>query len=877
MNREYYSKSIDEIFTNLKTSEDGLSKYEVKRRIEIYGKNSIPTKDRKSIISIIINEIINPIIILLLFAALFSFLTSEIVDGFFIIGIILVDLVIGAYEENKANQTIDSLNKLVPERVKVIRDGSEELINSSELVIGDIVLLESGDKISADLRIINSHNLVVDESILTGESLGVLKDNKILKKKDISIIDQSNMLFAGCSVITGRCVAIVVRTGPDTEIGKIADTIHNSEEEKSPLVIRMNEFSKIISLCILTLSFILAIILYSKGVALEDILLSVIALAVSSMPEGLPLALTMALTIAANKMAKKKVVTKKLYSAEALGSCTVIASDKTGTLTVNEQTAKRIVLPNNLEYEITGTGYMIEGSCIGIDIDKAKEIATLGVINNEAVFTKDDMMGDSIDLAFLVLGEKLKIKTNDIEIIDSIPYESSNKYSAVFYKKNNKVYCTVKGSLEVIKDFCSTINFKNKKDFSNIFRQNEELASDGYRVIALALGEVDLKEKYSEKDINDLKFMGLVGFIDPIRKEVVKAIKDCRNASINVLMITGDHPLTAFKIAKDLKLTNDYSDVASGDDIKNALGKSRREFDEFVKSKCVFARISAEEKLLIIESLKRQGEFVAVSGDGVNDALALQRANVGISMGSGTDIAKETSNMIVLDDNFKSIVSAVYEGRVAYSNIRKIVYFLISCGFAEVLFFLLSVLFNLEMPLLAIQLLWLNVVTDGIQDIALSFCKGDKDIMRRPPRSPNSGLFDRTMIEEILISGLTIGIVVFLFWVYLVSYLKLDIVTSRSYVMALMIIIQNVHAFNCISEEKSILEINIFSNKIFIVGIIGSMLLGVSVIEIEFLSNILKTTQIPLNSFGLLFLLAFIVLLVMELFKKIKSNRKNVL
>lgn len=868
---KYFSKSTEEIFTNLKTSEVGLSSLDAKRRLERYGLNTIPRKEKDGLLLIFIKEIIDPIVLLLFAASIFSFLTGEIIDGIGILIIIFIDLIIGTYEENKANKTIDSLQELVPVSVKVIRNNKEIEIDIEELVPGDLVCLESGDKISADMRIIESHNLTVDESILTGESIPISKDSKIIKDKDISINSQTNMLFAGCNIVTGRAMAIVVGTGINTEIGKIADTLSNTKEEKSPLTIRMEKFSKQISTAIIIFSIFLAILLYVKGFELNEILISVIALSVSALPEGLPLALTMALTIASNKMAKKKVVAKKLYSVEALGSCTVIASDKTGTLTVNEQTAKKIVLPNNLEYEITGTGYKVEGSVVGEKLELAREIATLGVINNEATFTKDNMLGDKIDLAFLVLGEKLKIKDNTV-MIDSIPYESSNGYSAVFYEENNKVYCTIKGSLEVVSKFCSSINFLNTNSFNKIYRQNEELSKDGYRVIAIAKGEVNKKNNYTEKDIKNLKFMGLVGFIDPIRREAVKAIKDSINAGINVLMITGDHPLTAFKIAKDLKLTNSYDEVAIGSDIENYLKKSDREFDEFIKTKKVFARVSPLEKLRIVESLKRQGEFVAVTGDGVNDALALQSANIGIGMGSGTDIAKDTSKIILLDDNFKSIVSGIFEGRVAYSNIRKIVYFLLSCGLAEVLFFTLSILFNMPMPLLAIQLLWLNVVTDGIQDIALSFEKGDKSILSNTYHNPRSGLFDKNMVSEILVSGITIGLIVFGLWVYLINYKKIDINIARTYVMALMIIIQNFHAFNCRSEDKSIGEISFFSNRIFIVGIIGSIILGISVIQIKFFNIILKTTGMPLNNLCLIIALGLIILLVMEIYKKIKKK-----
>lgn len=869
----FYAMNIEDTYRRLQTSPEGLTIKEATKRIEKYGENSLPKKEKDSIFKIFFSELKDPIVLLLFVAIIASLVVGEIVDATAIFFIVLIDLIIGTYEENKANNTVEALSKLVPEKVKVIRNNKEILMDSKDITIGDFILLESGDKVSADLRIVDAHNLTIDESILTGESIAVEKNAKTLPNRELAITSQSNIAFAGTSIVTGRAKAIVIHVGLETEIGKIADTINNTEEEKSPLTIRVEKFSKQISILIAILSIILAIMLFLKGVSIQEILVSVIALAVSAMPEGLPLALTMALTIASNKMAKHKVVAKKLYSVESLGSCTVIASDKTGTLTVNEQTAKIIVLPNGLEYAVTGSGYQIDGVVTGEKLEYAEEIAKLGVINNEAKFSEEQVIGDSIDIAFLVLGEKMKTKIDDIEILETIPYESANKYSAVFYKQKGETYCTVKGSLEKVLSLCNRIQFKKTFDSKKIEEQNEELSKDGYRVIALANGKIKSQDSYGEKDIENLEFNGLVGFIDPIRKEAVGAIKQCRTAGIKVLMITGDHPLTAYKISKDLKLVEDFKEVTTGPEVEEYLQKSQKEFDEFVKQKKVFTRVTPIEKLKIVESLKRQDEFVAVTGDGVNDAPALRSANIGIAMGSGTDIARETSKMIVMDDNFKSIVNGVLEGRVAYANIRKITYFLISCGLAEVLFFTLSILFNMPMPLVAIQLLWLNVVTDGIQDIALSFEIAEKDIMKEPPRDAKESLFDKTLLQEILIAGLSIGLIVFAVWIILIKVVQMDVATARGYVMALMIIIQNIHAFNCRSEKKSALDIPIASNKIFLIGVLGSAILGVAVLEVDVLAMFLKTSHIPFPHLVVLLGISLLIFLIMECYKKIKYHK----
>lgn len=872
----FYNKSVEEIEKELNTSIEGLTIREVDKRIKEYGKNSLPKKKKDGVIKIFFSEFKDPIIILLLFAICASLIAGEVIDAIAIVAIVLIDIIMGTYQENKANNTAEALEKLVTVKVKVVRNGEVEKIDSEDLTVGDYVLLESGDKISADMRIVEAHNFMVDESVLTGESVQVSKTSYVINKDNISINDQVNMVFAGTNVVTGRAKAIVTSVGLNTELGKIAHSINKTKEEKSPLTIRVEKFSKQISMLVLVIAVIITLLLISKGVPHHEIFLSVVALAVSAMPEGLPLALTMALTIASNKMAKKNVIVRKLNSVESLGSCTVIASDKTGTLTVNEQTAKKILLPNNLEFDITGVGYEFEGEVIGENIDLAREVALYGVLNNESVIDDEKRVGDSIDIAFKVLGKKLDIDTHDIKTLEMIPYESENKYSAVFYEMNGETYCTVKGSLEVVKSFCSKINLISDSIDSNILdEQNELLAKSGYRVIALANGKVERKDSYCEHDIHDLTFTGMVGFIDPIRKEVVKSIEECRNAGIKVLMITGDHPLTAFSIARELKLTNDYNTVTTGIELEEYFKKSEKEFDEFVLSKNIFTRVTPLQKLEIVNSLKRQGEFVAVTGDGVNDAPALKTANIGIAMGSGTDIARETANMIVIDDNFKSIVAGIKEGRVAYANIRKIIYFLISCGLAEVLFFCLSIIFDLPMPLVAIQLLWLNVVTDGIQDFSLSFEKGEKGIMKEKPRNPKEPLFDKCLFQEILLSGFIIGLVVFSTWYFLVETIGMNVSLARGYIMALMVFIQNVHVFNCRSEKKSTLTVSLKSNKLIVLGVLASILLQVIVMKVPFFTTFLETSSIPLNHLTYLFLISLLVLVVIELYKKLRFGTKN--
>ena len=597
------------------------------------------------------------------------------------------------------------------------------------------------------------------------------------------------------------------------------------------------------------------------------------------MPEGLPLAVTVALSVASSKMAKQNVIVKKLNSVETLGSCTVIATDKTGTLTVNEQTAKKVLLPDNSVYEIEGTGYSDKGNIItNDDIDKLKYISKLGIINNEGTIEKKKKkiipIGDSIDVAFLILGMKTNVNKDDIEIINVIHYESEKKYSAVFYKYEDKIHCTVKGSIEKVIDFSNNMMVNNKKepiDSDFLIKQNEDLAKEGYRVIALADGIIKTKkESYTEEDIKELNFYGLVGFIDPIREEAKVSVNECKTAGIKVIMVTGDHPLTAFAIGKELGIVTDYSEVTTGLEVSKHFKLGQKEFDNFIKDKKVFTRVTPMDKLEIVESLKRNGEFVAVTGDGVNDAPAIKSGNIGIAMGSGTDVSKETATMIITDDNFKSIVTGIKEGRTAYSNIRKVAYMLLSCGFAEVFFFIMSIVLDLPMPLVAIQLLWLNIVTDGLQDFSLSFEKSEKNIMKEKPRNPKESIFDKDLLIEVLLSGLTIGIIVFSVWYFLLTKLNMEVSLARGYIMVLMVFMQNIHVFNCRSEKQSAFKMSIKDNPLIVFSIVVAIILQIIIMEVPILSHFLQTSTVPITDMLILLMISSIILFVMELYKMIR-------
>lgn len=880
---DWYKLSVEEVIKFFDSNIKGLNSKEAELRLIKYGKNRLPKKKKSTPLKTFLRQLNNPIIYILIVAILLSLFIGDFTEAIFILIVILLDAGLGTIQEWKAEKSAETLQDLIKIKSNVLRDKKETVISAEDIVIGDIVILDSGDKIPADIRIIDSNNLSVNESILTGESIASEKDEKIINV-DTQVLERSNMLFAGTTVTRGRAIGIVVSTGIETEIGLIANQVLLTETSKPPITIRMEEFTKQIAIFTGVVAILIGIMLYYKGYIIKDIFFSIIALSVSAIPEGLPVALTLALSVGSNRMAKKNVLVKKLNSVESLGSCTVIASDKTGTLTLNEQTAKKIWLPNGVTYDITGIGYNDEGNILlneeEVKKEKIKDIVNLGILNNEATLKKEKgkwiHFGDSIDVAFLSLGKKVGI-TKKNNIFGVIPYESSQKYSAVFYEDDG-LWCTAKGSLETILDFSNTMYVDDKKKKINknlIMEQNEYLAKNGYRVIAIAKGKIKVKKDsdYKLEDIPKLTIVGLVGFIDPIREETIFAIKECNNANIKTVMITGDHPLTAFHIGNELNMVNSYKEVATGVDIDKALGEGHKYFDKFVKSKKIFARVSPSQKYEIVESYKRQGEFIAVTGDGVNDALALKSANIGIAMGSGTDIAKETSQMIITDDNFASIVMGIKEGRNAYNNVRKVIYMLISTGAAEILFFLLSILFGLPLPLLPIQLLWLNLVTNGIQDIALAFEKGEPDVMNKPPRKPNEKIFNKLLISEVLISGIVSGLIVFIFFKALFDN-NINIVLARSYVMLLMVFMQNIHTINCRSEYRSAFKMPLKDNKFIAYGIFGVLILQIIVTHSPTFSHILKLEPIPYSNMIYIFLLAIPILFVMEIFKMYVRRKK---
>ncbi|MGW8248780.1 MAG: cation-translocating P-type ATPase [Acidiferrobacterales bacterium] len=880
--------TVDECCDRLQTSPQGLSSDAVQLRLQVFGPNSLPRKKSAGPLLIFIRQFANPLIYILLIAAVLSLLVREWTDAGFIVGVLLLNALIGAIQEYQAQRSAEALEKLVSLDAIAIRDGVPEQIKADRLVPGDIVLVESGTKVPADVRLLQEHALSVDESLLTGESVADTKDEQMVLPETTPVADRSNMLFGGTMVLKGRGSGVVVATGEQTELGKIASDVQLAEQTVPPLMLRMKTFTTWVGIIYLLVITVIAAIAWIKGAALLNILLIAVALAVAAIPEGLPVAITVALAVGMSRMAKSNVIIRRLIAAEALGSCTMIASDKTGTLTVNRLTTRCVRFPGCNEWLVTGEGTEVSGEVSIPDGQDCQDPATsierlarIAVFCNEASMYRRkqgwEFRGDTVDIALMIFGWKVGVRHEQLiqsnPLHEAIPYESEQMYAASLNAlQEGGGQISVKGAAERVIPMCSRMlgpDGEQELDVKAISQQVDELAAAGYRVLALADKRVvEVSESLSEKELQEMCFVGLVGLIDPPRPEAKQAIKQCRHAGVSVVMVTGDHPITALAIAQQLGLAQQQSSVVTGSDLANALQQSQERFHELVLQSSIFARIDPRQKLQIVQALREAGHFVAVTGDGANDAPALRAAHVGVAMGKqGTDIARESSELIITDDNFASLVAGIREGRIAYANVRKVIFLLISTGAVEIVAFILSLLAGLPLPLTAIQLLWLNLVTEGIQDVALAFEPGEGNEMNKPPRPPNQPIFDRLMIERVVISAVTMGALAFIVFWYQYSIAGASLETSRNIALLFLVMFENIQVFNSRSETVSILKQPFFSNRLLLIGTLAAQAIHIAALYTPGLSDLLDVQPVSLNQWLLLMTTALILLLVMELHK----------
>ncbi|NPV61748.1 MAG: HAD-IC family P-type ATPase [Methanotrichaceae archaeon] len=881
-----------ELYRALDSSPHGLSRAEAESRLSKYGKNTLPQPQATSVAQLFIRQFKSPLIYILLAAALVSLLLQETSDAFFITAVLLINALIGTVQEYSAERSAEALRGLVTTYSRVLRDGEAFEINSQELVPGDVVLLEDGSRVPADLRLTFDHSLEIDESLLTGESVSVSKDPEAAVDADAPLGDRKNMAFAGTMVTRGRGQGLVVATGLETELGHLASTLLSRQETKPPLVVKMEKFtSKIAKAVGLTVLAIFAIELY-RGLPWQEVFLESVALAVSAIPEGLPVAMTVALAIGMNRMAKKNVIVRRLVAVETLGSCNYIASDKTGTLTLNQLTARLISVFGQQTWEITGEGTIPEG-CIrtvhGSPTEKEETLirrialvcalcneAFLGLRNGEWVHH-----GDAVDVALLVMAHKAGVVQPEARAafpqVDQIPFESERQFSATLNRVDGGLQVLVKGAPEKIVRMCSYMAAPEgdcQLDHGMLDTQAQSLANSGYRLLALASGNIDLKpgESFSEEHLRGLTHLGFVGMIDPLRPEAGPAIEECRKAGIRIGMITGDHPITALAIARELKMAETLDQVVTGPDLRAAEEKGIKALDQITSRARVFARVEPRQKLDIVSSLLRQGYVVAVTGDGANDAPAMHAAHVGVAMGKGgTDVAKESAELVITDDNFASIVAGIDEGRVVYSNVRKVIFLLISTGAAEIALFILALLAGLPLPLLAVQLLWLNLVTNGIQDVALAFEPAEGDEMEKPPRPPNEPVFNRIMLERIGLSAAVIGGVSFGLYNWLLG-MGWSLEEARNSVVLLMVLFENVQVFNSRSELRSAFNHDPLRNRLLFFGTLAAQAVHIAAMYTPGLSDVLQIQPVTLEQWVMLLLLALSILVVMEIHKAFRRG-----
>jgi magnesium-transporting ATPase (P-type) len=803
-------------------------------------------------------------------------------DAVFIFLVLLLNAVVGALQEWKAQTSAEALHRVIESTVTVRRDGGRAVLPGSALAPGDVVHLDSGARVPADIRLIHARDLMVDEALLTGESEAVKKQAGALLAAEAAVADRCNMLHAGTTVLSGRGVGVVVGTGARTEIGRIAASLAFGPAVPPPLLVRLEQMTRAIGVAVLIAVCVLGLVEFARGAGIADVFLLAVALAVSAIPEGLPVAITVALAVATTRMARRRVIVRLLPAVEGLGACTMIASDKTGTLTCNELTVKRLLPAGGPMLEVGGDGYAPDGglASAGGDVDgdtaeAARRLAVAAALCNEASLRREGdrfaHSGDTVDVAFLVLAAKLGIDRAEALAqwpeLSAVPYESRLRFAASFNRVDGTVCAFAKGAAETILPMCANA------DGAAVLEAAERLAADGYRVLAVAAGPVggDPGDGGAQLSaLRGLEFLGLVGLVDPIRPEVPEAIALCRRAGVGVVMITGDHPATALSIARQLGLADGPDDVVTGADPGLREGASPEETARAVGRARVFARVAPEQKTAIVQALRASGHFVAVTGDGVNDAPALHAANIGVAMGrGGTDIARGAADLILTDDNFASIVGGIEEGRIAYDNIRKVTYLLVSTGAAEIVVFFLAIAFGLPLPLLAVQLLWLNLVTNGVQHLALALERGERGVLDRPPRPPQQRIFDRRMIEQCLVSGGFMGAVAFAFFAACLSA-GWQVDAARNATLLLMVLFENVHVFNCRSETRSAFAVPLRDNPMVMVAVFAAQGLHIAAMHMPGVGAVLRAEPVSLAAWAGVAAIALCLVAAMELYKRLR-------
>lgn len=870
----WHTLDSETCLARLASGRQGLSGGEAARRLEEVGANRLPVRRRTGLAVIVLRQFTSALIYLLLGAALLSVAVGEIDDAAFILAVLILNAAIGSVQEWQSEKSAAALAHYIETEAEVWRDGRRRSLPAAELVPGDLVALESGQAVPADLRLLSSRSLIVEEAALTGESLPVTKDAESALAADAPLGQRANQAFAGTMVQAGRGLGLVVATGADTEIGRIAGGLSGSAGAKPPLLLRLERLTRQISLIAMLGIVVFAVLQYLAGESGHTVILTAVALAVSAIPEGLPVAVTVVLSVARKRMADRNVIVRSLPAVEGLGACTVIASDKTGTLTANRLMVARVLLPDGRTFAVEGEGYHPDGHAHAEGQQAAgADLQALQLLAESAARTAEGYLrpaeeggwshgGDSVDIACLALAGRVGLDHQALQGDGStrswIPYEPRLRLAAAL---SDEVLLHAKGAAETLFEAAGGVP-------ETLSRGAEALARDGYRV--LAVGRRRLAARPEEHDrlgpLQGIEVLGLIGLIDPVRQQVPEAIAACHAGGVRVAMVTGDHPETALAIARQLGIARAAEQVVTGQELAALDGEPERRAAR-IETARVFARIEPLQKLQIVESLQAGGHFVAVTGDGVNDALALKAANIGVAMGrDGTDVAREAADLVLTDDNFASLAQGIEQGRIAYANLRKVVLLLLCTGLAEVVLFALCIAGGLPIPLFATQLLWLNLVTNGVQHVALSFEPGEPDIARQRPRNPKEAILNPRLLGLIAGYGAVMGLLATAVFALALAWGHPPD-TARTAALIALVLFENVCMLTARSETRSLLRVPLFSNRFALLSVAGALLLQWLAFSLPWLAEPLRLVPLPFELMALVLPATALFLLATEAIK----------
>ncbi len=882
--KQYFNLSVSETAQDLQVDlNKGLSSQEASERSQKYGPNVLEGGKEKSLLEMALEQLKDFLVLILMVAAVISIFLGEALEGIVILAIVILNTILGVYQENKASNALKALKEMASPHAKALRNGQVVEIASNEVVPGDVIILEAGDYIPADLRLVESVNLKIDEAALTGESVPVEKDCKAVLVEDSSLGDRINSAYMGTVITYGRGKGVITDIGMKTQMGNIAGMLNDGDDEATPLQKKLDSLGKLLGIVCLAICGVIFLLGLLRGMELFDIFMTSVSLAVAAIPEGLTVVVTVVLAMGMQKMVKVNAIIKRLSAVETLGSTTVICSDKTGTLTQNKMTIQRIYDGKEL-YDVSGTGYSPVGDITDESGNKkteaVKKVLESLVLCNDAIYDaeKETIVGDPTEAAMVVLAHKAGMVKKQWEEkyprLQEVPFDSDRKLMSTFHAIDGKNVMYTKGAPDELLRRCVSVDIGGSVEAltdakrEEILSVNQRFAESALRVIGAAYRNVDVVNASFEAE-NDLTFIGLVGMIDPPREEAKSAIDICKKAGIQVKMITGDHKITATAIGRQLGIVEGEAVAIEGRRISEM---NDQELQECVKTVNVFARVSPEHKVRLVDAVRANGNIAAMTGDGVNDAPSLKHADIGVAMGiTGTDVSKEAADMILTDDNFASIVKAVAEGRTIYSNIRKVVGFLLSCNIGEILVIFLAMLVNLPVPLVAIQLLSINLITDAFPAFALGMEKEEPGVMDRAPRDPAEPIVDKKMAIAVGIQSIALAIGTLGSFMY-GYYVHDDLDVARTACFLTLVLGELLRAYSSRSEHISVFKMRIFENSYLNKCVLASLAFLLASIYIPALNPIFSTVALTVDEMIVALVLAFVPMIGGELAKRVTGK-----